>query len=176
MRRLLSLLALVLFTTLAGACWPVEDDDGSGGDGGTIRDAGWDAGGFDGGGSDAGGEDGGGLDGGGSDGGGIDDGGVTGPCADWPSTAYATPGCGAAPLSVYFDSTELQQAYTANGCNYWGVTWDFGDGDTSTGDYPIHVFTPGDYLVRADGDGECCDTNGCYTFGLNLTDIPIRAY
>ena len=180
MKRL-AILGLLALSSLSLACGPPIDDDGSSGDGGGSfdggsRDAGGSPDGGDGGGFPDGGDGGGGDGGGNPDGGGRDSGLPPGPCDAWPVTSMATPGCGPALLTVAFDSSELEAAYLENGCSYWGLLWDFGDGATSNQDFPTHTFSLGDYLVRADGEGECCDANSCYTLGLNLTDIPIRAH
>jgi len=79
-------------------------------------------------------------------------------------------------LQVQFDIASLEQAYQGNGCTFFGATWDFGDGASSSQNSPLHQYAQGDYLATASGDGECCSQGSCFTMGLNLTDIPIRAY
>ncbi len=56
----------------------------------------------------------------------------------------------------------LQVNFTNNSTNYSGITWNFGDGSTSTLASPSHIYTyPGTYIVKLNlkGYGDCAAGN-----------------
>jgi gliding motility-associated-like protein len=80
---------------------------------------------------------------------GTDTASITVEASDLSAGFQASVVIGAAPLPVQF--TNLSEPPTAT------FEWDFGDGDTSTGTAPTHVYTePGTYVVTLTAtDGDC---------------------
>ncbi len=76
---------------------------------------------------------------------------VVAPTADFS----ATPTAGYAPLEVQFADLSVQGTYSIIN---W--SWDFGDGNTSTDQNPVHIYeSPGDYTVMLTvSDGTLSDT------------------
>lgn len=178
---------LVLTTVFLAACFVPVDDDGSGGSGGS---AGGGVGGGVGGGTGAATGDGGtdldgggvgGAVGGGVGGGGVggdtgdagvssDAGGGTGPCDNWQNESFASPNCGAAPLTVTFDGDLFLTQWTS--CEVWDIWWDFGDGATSTALNEVWTYTTaGDYISTVNATFDC--GSGVGTTSL---EMKIRAY
>jgi large repetitive protein len=68
--------------------------------------------------------------------------------------------------------------FTNNSVNATTYQWSFGDGTTSTGDAPLHIYEePGDYTVVliATGSGGCTDTL-VLTNGIVVNPSPIAAF
>jgi len=84
----------------------------------------------------------------------------------------ATPRAAVKPATITF--TDLSQA--ENGITSW--LWDFGDGETSTDQNPVHTYTnPGRYTVTLtvtgpDGQSSKTEQSFIVTIGLGFTAIP----
>lgn len=86
---------------------------------------------------------------------------VNNDCESDQSCEMLTVNCN--PVAAAFDtsSNQLEISFTnmsSPGAVSW--LWDFGDGNTSTGQHPQHAYTsPGDYTVCLTAINECDDTN-----------------
>lgn len=80
------------------------------------------------------------------------------------------------------DKSYARFAYTANGLNVQFTdtslhaatySWDFGDGQTSSAQDPIHIFpAAGDYLVCLSVSNDCFTDTICDTIHLDLVSLP----
>ncbi|RMG19192.1 MAG: hypothetical protein D6729_05845 [Deltaproteobacteria bacterium] len=151
------------YACVSEVCIPEAADGGSRPDGGGTGDGGARDGGPEG-------------DGGLAPDGGAD-GGPAGPCDGWPPSDFAEPTCGPAPLSVRFLGDPIASSYPADqGCTFYEMQWDFGDGTTSSEIDPVHVYEAGDYEAVVKSFGQCCMDGSCYDLNLDLAPIRIRAH
>jgi PKD repeat protein len=72
---------------------------------------------------------------------------------------------------TYWNNFDSVWFYNLSPVNYTGVSWNFGDGDTSTQNNPVHIYPQnGDYtvvLTLQDSSGGCIDTEIVQVTGIN---------
>ena len=83
--------------------------------------------------------------------------------------SFTTPPSGCVPYNATFNNTSL------GGINFF---WDFGDGSTTTGMNPTHLYTtPGVYLVRLVAtDTTTCNLADSTSFTITVSGIPTAAF
>jgi PKD repeat protein len=88
---------------------------------------------------------------------------VTGPCGSSQVCDFITVGCNDVEASFTSEINELNVQFTDNstgGVSQWN--WNFGDGQTSAQQDPLHIFAaPGQYLVCLQVTGPCGTETTC---------------
>ena len=86
------------------------------------------------------------------------------PYADFSTNNWS---CTGAPVNFWF------QDHGGSNTESWSFEWDFGDGTSSTDEYPVHVYaSPGEYYVQltvSNGCGTASNSTTVWISGPNVT-------